>query len=437
MGAADRRRLRADLRRRLALRPCGPAQSASHPDAVSFADTHGHGHSDTVGNAVGQPVDLAFGCSIGITVTVGFGGTFAFAFCQPKPVTHVFVAAHPDDIALSCGGLVASLRELGQAVTIVTVFSGGGGNGEGKRGALGFGNKTVWPLTEAFRRDNIAPDFEVTPSVVTGRPPWMTDPGRLELTQERANTQARQFWQRAAWTRSANVTAGTSDERPLADAVGGQATLAPAFTDAEPMTLRRAEEERFAYLMEASVIFLDLPDASARGYTTDAQLLGGIRDDDIAPDDAIYREIVRLEPQKVYFPLAVGNHVDHQLVRDTSLGLLAEGRRWVMPGPDWVGRISFYEDFPYAWWSDYEGPLAGGRVEMDLPEGVGVAAEYADISEMLDRKAAGISLYASTIPRLFESRQAMLDDLAGYHRRVALAGQVAGFAERYWATTAL
>jgi len=42
-------------------------------------------------------------------------------------MTHVFVAPHPNDIALSCGGLVASLRELGQAVTIISVFSGGSG----------------------------------------------------------------------------------------------------------------------------------------------------------------------------------------------------------------------------------------------------------------------------------------------------------------------
>ena len=87
-------------------------------------------------------------------------------------MTHVFVAPHPDDIALSCGGLVASLRELGQAVTIISVFSGGAG-GDYRRTTLGFGNKAVWPLTEAFRRDNIAPDYEVNPSVSpVGRRGW-------------------------------------------------------------------------------------------------------------------------------------------------------------------------------------------------------------------------------------------------------------------------
>ncbi|MDP8903757.1 MAG: PIG-L family deacetylase [Chloroflexota bacterium] len=359
-------------------------------------------------------------------------------------MTHVFVSPHPDDVALSCGGLVASLRELGQNVTILSVFSGSGHNGAadgmlgaGRRTALGFGNKTVWPLTEAFRRDNIAPDFAVDPGI-SGRPPWQADPDRVELTQQRANTQARQFWQRAAWTRSANITALETPERPLAESIPVQASLEPIdWSAADAMALRRAEEERFAYLMEASVVFLDLPDAVARGYAGDDQLLGEVRDDDLPPYPLLRREIVRLEPQMVYFPLGVGNHVDHQLCQAVALALLAEGRRWVMPGPSFVGRLSFYEDFPYAWWTDYEGLLRDGRLDLDLPPGVGIGANYADITDMLDRKAAGISLYASQLGRLFESRQQMLDDLAGYHRRVALAGSISGFAERYWVTSRL
>src|SRR5215208_5212067 len=94
-------------------------------------------------------------------------------------MTHVFVGPHPDDIALSCGGLVASLRELGQNVTILTVFSGSSaGNGsltDYQRAALGFGTKANWPLTEAFRRDNIAADYQVA-ATAAGAPPWLADP---------------------------------------------------------------------------------------------------------------------------------------------------------------------------------------------------------------------------------------------------------------------
>jgi hypothetical protein len=319
-------------------------------------------------------------------------------------------------------------------VTIITVFSGGSG-GDYRRTTLGFGNKAVWPLTEAFRRDNIAADYEVTPSVTTGRPPWMADPDRLDLTQERANTQARQFWQRAAWTRSANVTATATDARPVADAIAGQATADLVdWANADETALRKAEEERFAFLMETSVVFMDLPAAQSRGYAGDDQLLGPVREDDVSPDRLLYQEIVRLEPQKIYFPLAVGNHVDHQIVRDVGLNLLGQGRRWVMPGPEFVGRLSFYEDFPYAWWGDYGGPIGRGRAELDLPGGVGVDAQYADITEMIDRKAAGIGLYTNEVQRLFESRSQMVDDVYGYGARMALAGNVSGYAERYWAT---
>ena len=41
------------------------------------------------------------------------------------------------------------------------------------------------------------------------------------------------------------------------------------------------------------------------------------------------------------------------------------------------------------------------------------------------------------MPRLFERDQGMLDDVFGYASRVALAGGVSGYAERYWATVAL
>jgi len=356
-------------------------------------------------------------------------------------MTHVFVSPHPDDVALSCGGLVASLRELGHNVTILTVFSGSGAAGNGQmtdyqRAALGFGSKANWPLTEAFNRDNIAPDYVVSPDPAAN-PPWMADPDRIELTQQRANTQARQFWQRAAWTRSANITNVETDARPVADTIGGQGVIAPIdFSAADATTMRKLEDERYAYFSEASVIQLDLPDAVYRGYEGDEQLLGAVRDDDEAPYDLLRSEILRLEPQMVYFPLAVGNHVDHQLCRDVGAALLGERRQWVMPAPSLVGKLAFYEDFPYAWWHDFDGQPAQVGLTLELPAGVAIEPDYSDITEVMERKVAGLRLYASQLPRLFESEQGLLDDIYGYHARVALAGSIPGYAERYWATVA-
>ena len=49
------------------------------------------------------------------------------------------------------------------------------------------------------------------------------------------------------------------------------------------MARRRVEDERFAYFAEASIVFLDLPDAVFRGYEGDDQLLGAPRPDDTRP----------------------------------------------------------------------------------------------------------------------------------------------------------
>ena len=40
------------------------------------------------------------------------------------------------------------------------------------------------------------------------------------------------------------------------------------------------------------------------------------------------------------------NHVDHQLCREVGVGLLAEGRRWVMPGPEYAGIVDVLRGLP-------------------------------------------------------------------------------------------
>ena len=351
-------------------------------------------------------------------------------------MTHVFVAPHPDDIALSCGGLVASLRELGQSVTILTVYSGGAAAAnavEYQRAALGFGTKSLHPSTQAFNRGNIASEYPVAVSAAVAAP-WEADPGRVSVTQERANTQARQFWQRAAWTRSANVTNETDADRPLSDDVPTQGTLARYdLADADASTLRKAEDERWAYFIEAAIVDLDLPDAVHRGYDSDDALLGLPAEDDEPPTDILRREILRLEPQQVYFPLGIGGHVDHRLVRDAGLTLLTDESAWVMPAPSLSDAVSFYEDFPYAWWSGFDGHADMAGLDIELPAGHGLEARYSDISDTIERKSAGLKMYPSVIQQLFEDEQAMLDAVAGYGARVAQAGGVgSGVAERYW-----
>jgi LmbE family N-acetylglucosaminyl deacetylase len=353
-------------------------------------------------------------------------------------MTHVFVAPHPDDAALSCGGLIASLRELGQSVTILTVFSGNGaaaGLTQYQREALGFGNKAVWPTTEAFNRENVLADQPLDPAADA---PYAADPARLDATQADADASAKRFWQRASWYRRAEIHNRPLHGQPLMDDLPQQgavltAELVEAKMAGDLTAARRLEDERYAYFAEASIVFLDLPDAVFRGYEGDDQLLAAPRADDTAPVDLLVQEIARLEPQKVYLPLGIGDHVDHQLVREVGVHLLQLGRRWVMPGPEYAGIVTYYEDFPYAWWNGFSGLRDLDGQGIAVPRGLTLEARYADISDQLERKGAGLQMYASVITQLFESEQGMLDAVAGYAARVAQAGGVGtGAAERYW-----
>ena len=352
-------------------------------------------------------------------------------------MTHVFVAPHPDDVALSCGGLIASLRELGQNVTIVTVFSGNGANGgltPYQREALGFGTKALWPSTEAFNREAILPDYPIVPA-------WLAHEDGLEATQVEADQAAKRFWQRSSWYRRASIRAESIAGQPVIDDLPTQGAVVTeevveAAAAGDLMARRRLEDERYTYFAEASVVFLDMPDAVFRGYEGDEQLLGPPRPDDTLPYEHLRGEIVRLEPQKVYLPLGVGGHVDHQLCRDVGIGLLNEARRWVMPGPDYAGKVVFYEDFPYSWWNDFNQlEDLGADVLATLPSEVSIFPTYADIGDQIEQKITGISLYESQIERLFDSTREMADAVRAYGKAVGAMGRVDGPAERYWVTS--
>ncbi len=360
-------------------------------------------------------------------------------------MTHVFVAPHPDDVALSCGGLIGSLRELGQNVAILSVFSGAGGATDltsYQREALGFGSKALWPDTQAFNRANLSADYPIDEGGEHA-PPWAATSDRLDATQADADAAAKRFWQRSSWYRRASIHNEPLAGQILADDTPTQgAVLTTELTEAErardAMAIRRLEDERFAYFAESSVVFLDLPDAVFRGYEGDGQLLGPPRDDDRAPVEILRQEIARLEPQKIYFPLAIGGHVDHRLARNVGIEMLREPRAWVMPGPDWAGIVTFYEDFPYAWWESFRRLADLGEDAVGpLPADVSIAPEFADVTDQVEWKISGITLYASQLDRLFGGRKPMAETVRSYGRAVAGLGGLPGYAERYWASIRL
>ena len=357
-------------------------------------------------------------------------------------MTHVIVAPHPDDAALSCGGLIASLRELGQNVAILTLYSGTGstnGMTPYQREALGFGSKTLWPATETFNRAHLEADYPEDSS----QAPWQASPDRLDATQADADAAAKRFWQRSSWYRRANIHAESLAGQAVIDDLSTQgAVLTAEITEAaaagDAMAKRRLEDERFAAFAEVSMVWLDLPDAVFRGYEGDDQLLGEPRADDEPPVDLLRREIARLEPQRIYLPLGVGGHVDHRLARDAGLALLVgraqvgdAGTRLRRPGRPVRG-------LPVRVVGGLRPPRRHARRARSpaLPDGVSLTAEYADISDQLERKVRSIAIYESQIERLFDTRKAMADAVRGHAAQVGAAGRVpGGLAERYWVTT--
>ena len=106
-----------------------------------------------------------------------------------------------------------------------------------------------------------------------------------------------------------------------------------------------------------------------------------------------------------------------------------------MPGPDYAGIVTFYEDFPYAWWNRFLRLEDLPPDALDgIPPDVTLVPEYADISDQIERKIVGIDLYTSQVPRLFDGKKAMPDAVRAHAKQVAGLGSVDGFAERYWAS---
>ena len=98
--------------------------------------------------------------------------------------------------------------------------------------------------------------------------------------------------------------------------------------------------------------------------------------------------------------------------------------------------MTFYEDFPYAWWGDFSRleQLPAGVFD-DVPADIAITPEYADITDQLERKISGITLYESQIERLFDSPIEMADAVRSHARTIAGIGEVDGSAERYWVSS--
>jgi LmbE family N-acetylglucosaminyl deacetylase len=267
----------------------------------------------------------------------------------------IFLSPHFDDIALSCGGMAARLARMGVRCVAVTVCA--------------------------------APASEGSP---------LSDYAQYLHSQ---------------WEQSSGTTVQAIND------------------------VRREEERQALRILGLEHTWLDVPDAPYRRgsggeylYTSDETLIGeGAR---VAGDERrtlvprIAAEIERVTREadgtrgriRVYAPLGVGNHVDHQLVYWAA--------RTLPPRYN----VLYYEDYPYA---AKEGALPA-RLETIRRTGLQPQPRITPIGDLVGVKIAAIARYKSQLDVLFGSAEAMPSEVRAY---AALVQEQMGGGqplERYW-----
>lgn len=191
----------------------------------------------------------------------------------------------------------------------------------------------------------------------------------------------------------------------------------------EVIASRRAEEAAAAAVLGTVPSFLPFHDAIYRGerYLGDPDLFGEVRADEGTLASDIIGELRLVESEKdstrVYLPLAIGWHVDHQVAFQAGVSLDRGG--W---------EVWFYEDLPYAL---KPGILADRIERAGVP--VTVAARV-PVDETWEAKIDAIMAYPSQLATIFNyveagsSRAEIESLLRGYAEEAGDGVPV----ERYW-----
>jgi LmbE family N-acetylglucosaminyl deacetylase len=195
----------------------------------------------------------------------------------------------------------------------------------------------------------------------------------------------------------------------------------------EVIAARRAEERMASIALGTCDRFLPFRDAIYRGerYLSDDELFGPVKSDEADLHDAIIAEL-RLGQNdapntRIYAPLAIGNHVDHQHAYLAGLELVRrEFDVW------------FYEDLPYG----LKQANVDARLEQISGDGVRPGPAV-DVSRHWTRKIDAIMAYPSQLSTVFgkyvdvgTSRAAIDEAMAEYARSAGDGVSV----ERFWST---
>ena len=160
----------------------------------------------------------------------------------------------------------------------------------------------------------------------------------------------------------------------------------------DTIATRLAEDDAAAAILGCDTQILPFLDAIYRGdgYLSDEALFGALLAVDFPLVGQVAAAVTTLPAIKIsadtvfYVPLAIGNHVDHQLV--FQVGQLLAARGWC---------VLAYEDFPYALLGD-----ATDRRHAAL-EGEFGSPQLRSIEATLSRRLDAIAAYRSQLPVIF------------------------------------
>ena len=201
---------------------------------------------------------------------------------------------------------------------------------------------------------------------------------------------------------------------------------------ADPMALRRQEERQAAAIMGAAARPGDYLDAIYRQDESRTRWLYDSEEAIFGPVDAseeglafeLAQIVAAFAPPAdrclLYAPLALGNHVDHQLLRQAAMHLLQAGYA-----------LRFYEDYPYATRDPHSLEAA-----LSVPARERWHCDYAALSgQDLQRKIEAVQAYGSQLGALFEggehARENVAPAITAFAHQVGAAHGLA-LAERLW-----
>jgi len=194
---------------------------------------------------------------------------------------------------------------------------------------------------------------------------------------------------------------------------------------ANPVGARLQEDRKAMRLLRADCLHLGYLDAIYRAesesflYTADEELFAPPCPSDARLVAQIVSDLGSLlvaEGNTLFAPLAVGNHVDHHLVRDAALALASPS----LP-------VVFYEDYPYV---ERPGDLT------EALDTISPATWKSDVrplsEECLQTKTKAIAAYRSQLGTLFGGEERMARRVRDYALTVSPNQE---YGERYWRRT--